>query len=257
MTEEELIKMGAMVPPVKIAPSLPPKPDVKLAISICSNRPMTPRVALGISMVLHHLTAFGVPFGLICRLQASLLPQARQEVLDEALADECTHQLWLDDDIEPSADCVLRMLHAMKSRPEVDVIASNYCRKQDTLQYTAEGLNGKMTESFGKLGLEEVNKIGLGLALVKLDKLRSIPAPHFEVVWNEQYQKYQGEDRYFTDKIRAAGMRIFVDHGISNNTQHWGDLGFNFKLWHPSPEQISAMKISDETFHRRQEGLGE
>jgi hypothetical protein len=208
---------------------------LKLAISVCSNRPITPRCSLGLSMMVHHLTAFGVPFGLICRLQASLLPQARQECLDEALADECTHQLWWDDDIEMPSDCVLRMLQAMKEHPEIDAIAANYCRKQDTLQYTAEGLDGHMTHSAGKIGLEEVAKVGMGLMLVKLDKLRGLPSPHFEIVWNDVHRAYQGEDRYFTDKIRAAGVRIFVDHGISNNTQHWGDLGYNFRLWNREP----------------------
>ena len=215
----------------------PPVGSVKLALSVCSNRALAPRPSMGFAMLVHHLTAYQVPFGLICRMQASLLPQARQECLDEALADECTHQLWWDDDIEPPGDCALRMLQAMQQNPHIDVIASNYCRKQDTLQYTAEDLNFKMIESAGKIGLEEADKVGMGLMLVKLDKLRSIPAPHFEVTWNAQHQKYMGEDRYFTKKIREAGMRIFVDHGISNFTQHWGDMGYNFKLWDPNTKQ--------------------
>jgi len=217
--------------PIQTLKSPPAEGHVKLAISICSNRPMYTRPPLSWMMLLHHLTAFGVPFALICRMQASLLPQARQECLDEALADECTHQLWIDDDIEVPHDCALRMLQNMRSRPEIDIIASNYCRKQDVLQYTAETLDGVMMESAGKTGLEEAEKIGMGLMLVKLDKLRGIPAPHFTVEWNEQYKKYQGEDRFFTSKLRAAGIRIFVDHGLSNWTQHWGDIGYNFRLW--------------------------
>lgn len=227
--------------PVKLKTYLP-KDAVKLAVSVCSNRAMSARCAFGIAMVLHHCTAYGVPFGLICRLQASLLPQARQECQDEALADECTHQLWIDDDIEPPADCVMRMLQAMRNNEDIDVIAANYCRKQDTLQYTCEGLDGKMTESFGKIGLEEIAKCGMGLTLVKLDKLRSIPAPHFAVTWNEQYGKYMGEDRYWTEKLRAHGIKFYVDHGISNYTQHWGDLGYNFGLWKRPSSVIQDIK---------------
>lgn len=223
--------------PFMTLPSTQPE-HVKLAISVCSNRPMPPRCAIAMCMVIHHLTAYGVPFGMLCRMQASLLPSARQEVLNEALADGCTHQLWWDDDIEPSGDCVLRMLHAMKQRPEIDVIAANYCRKQDDLQYTAEGLDGKMMHSYGKVGLEEADKVGMGLMLVRLDKLRQTRAPHFEVKWHEEFGNYRGEDRYFTKKMREAGMRIFVDHGISNFTQHWGDLGYNFTLWNPQKKQL-------------------
>lgn len=211
-----------------------PAPDcepVKLAISICSNRPFPPRAAIALSMMVHYLTAYGVPFGLLTRLQASLLPQARQDCLDEALADGCTHQLWVDDDIEMPADCVLRMLHSMKENPHMDVIAVNYCRKQDELQYTAEGLDGKMMVSSNKLGLEEVSTCGMGLMLVRLDKLRYIPSPHFSIEWSSDYGKYRGEDRFFIKKLRDEGLRVFVDHGISNYTQHWGDLGYNFQLW--------------------------
>lgn len=207
-------------------------PDaVKIAVSTCINRHMPPRPMMGFVMMCHHLTAFGVPFALICRLQASLLMQARQECLDEALADECTHQLLWDDDIEPPHDVVLRMLQSMRQRPEVDIIAANYVRKQDTCNYTAEDMNGVMMTSHGKIGLEEASKIGLGLVLIKLEKLKTIPKPHFEVIWNERFQAYQGEDRYFIDKLRAAGMRVFVDHGVSNYCQHWGDLGYSPRLW--------------------------
>ena len=239
-------------------------PQIKLAISMCTNRTVHPRAEMGLAMMIHTLTAYGVPFGIISRMQASLLPQARQECLDEALADECTHQLWLDDDIEPPADCVLRMLQSMRMRPEIDAIASNYVRKQDTLQYTAEDLDGKMMESHGKLGVQEAKRIGMGLVLFNLNRLRGIPAPHFEVRWVERYQKYMGEDRYFTEKLREKGIRIFVDHGISNWTQHWGEIGYSPRLWHPIRPNVVApaaavqtLQMSDQAFHRAQDGLGE
>lgn len=204
---------------------------IKLAISLCTNRPMEPRCAASLAMMAHHITAFNIPFGLICRMQASLLPQSRQECLDEALADNCTHQLWWDDDVEPPSDCILRMLHAMHQKPEMDVLAVNYCRKQDTLQYTAEGLDGAMVKSAGKIGVEEIKNIGMGLMLVNMAKIRAIPRPHFEVKWSEEHQRYRGEDRYFIDKLRAHGLKIFVDHGISNWTQHWGSIGYNFRMF--------------------------
>ena len=231
MNEQTEIK-----PAVEIKPYTPER--IKLALTFCSNRPMEPRCALALAMMVHHLTTFGVPFAIICRLQASLLPQTRQECLDEALTDDCTHQFWWDDDVEPPADCVNRMLHTMRSNPQVDILVGNYCRKQDTLQYTAENLDGSMTESFGKIGIEEIDKAGMGLMLVKLEKLKNIPAPHFEVCWSEEHKKYRGEDRYFTRKVREHGMRIFVDHGISNWTQHWGNLGYNFSMFKPKHSEV-------------------
>jgi hypothetical protein len=216
----------------------PPANGIKLALSICSNRPMEPRCALSLAMMVHHLTAFGVPFAIISRMQASLLPQARQDCMDEAIGDGCTHQLWWDDDVEAPGDAPLRMIQALHNHPEVDVVAVNYCRKQDTLQYTAEDLDGNMIESKGKIGLQEAAKIGLGLAMVRLEKLASVPRPHFEVAWDEKYQAYQGEDRYFTKKLLAYGLKIFVDHGISNWVQHWGSIGYSFNLWNKENQSI-------------------
>lgn len=204
---------------------------LKLAVSICSNRPMPPRPSIALAMIVHYLTMAGVPFGMICRLQSSLLPQARQECMDEAIADGCTFHLWLDDDMEPPADCVLRMLQDMHKHPEIDIIAANYARKQDTLQYTAEGLDNKMMQSIGKTGLEEATKAGMGLMLVRLERVKRIEGPHFEILWDKDFCRYQGEDRFFTRKLRDHGIRIFVDHGISNFTQHWGDIGYNFRMF--------------------------
>lgn len=224
--------------------TLPSADQVKLAVSVCSNRPMEPRCALGLAMMVHHLTAFQVPFALITRMQASLLPQARQECQDEAIADGCTHQLWWDDDIEPPHDAPLRMLQTMQKRPEIDVIAANYCRKQDELKYTAYAPDEvTMIESYGKIGLEEAGSAGLGLAMVKLEGVRKTSQPHFEIVYNHEVRSYQGEDRYFIKKLRAAGLRVFVDHGISNFCQHWGSLGYNFTLWNPAKERPYANLI--------------
>jgi len=229
---------------------------VKLAISSCSNRPIEPRCAMALAMMVHYTTAFQVPFGLLFRLQASLLMSSRQECLDEAINDGCTHQLWWDDDIEMPADCVLRMLDTMKKNPEIDVIAANYCRKQDELRYTAEDLDGNMMESYGKTGLQEADKVGMGLMLVKLRKLRAISAPHFEVKWSDKHKQYRGEDRYFTAKLREHGMRIFVDHDISNWTQHWGSLGYSYKLWHPDAQAppLGKIIILDEESRERVSG---
>lgn len=239
-------------PAVTAIAKYPMPGQVKLAVSVCSNRPMEPRCALAFGMMLHYLTAFQVPFGVITRMQASLLPQARQECLDEAVADGCSHQLWWDDDIEPPADCALRMLHAMKLNPEIDVLAANYARKQETLHYTCEGLDGEECVSADRQGVEEIDKCGMGLMMVKLDNIRKTRAPHFEVVWNAEHRKYQGEDRYFTKKLREAGLRIFVDHGISNWVQHWKSVGVHFGMFKDGREAMT-----DEQVHRANDGHGE
>lgn len=199
---------------------------VKLSVSICSNRAMPAHAAMSFSALLYHLGKANVKFAVMGRTNASLLSTARQELLWDAQRDGCTHQLWIDDDMQYPADVAQRLL-----AHDVDVVGVNACRKAPQLQYTAVGLDGKIMESMGKTGLEEVSHVGLGVTLVRLSALKSLPAPHFEVLWDEQAQRYRGEDRFFMDKLRAAGVKIHVDHGLSHHIVHWGDMGYEYGIY--------------------------
>jgi hypothetical protein len=81
--------------------------------------------------------------------------------------------------------------------------------------------------SIGKTGLQEVGWVGLGCCLLKLtDAVRAIKRPHFEVVWLEDTQSYLGEDYMFSEKLRHAGIKLWIDHDVSQQIGHVGDFKY-------------------------------
>lgn len=147
------------------------------------------------------------------------IEQARQDALDSAIAKGINY-LWLsDDDMIFSANT----LEVMLSR-SVPFIGINYIFKTDdeTLQ-VAVGLNGKRISSIGKSGIEEVESIGFGGILINIDAIKHIAAPHFERLWDDKTKSYVGEDIYCCRKLRAAGIKLHVDHAASQNVGHVGD----------------------------------
>jgi hypothetical protein len=110
----------------------------------------------------------------------------------------------------------------------VDHVAANMCRKQLPLTYLALDQNQSPINSYGKTGLEEVYRVGLGMCLIRLDVLKNIPAPLFEVKWLPEHNTYQGEDVYLCNALRNKGIKLYVDHTASNLVGHIGDYSYEF-----------------------------
>ncbi len=188
------------------------------------------KVGYGTSMIhlTAHLTAKILNHemdGMLIRCQpASLLSVSRQMLLNDALAGGFTHILWIDDDTQFSEKAVDLML----SR-DVDYVALNFCRRTFPLSFTAHEL-GTMSpiDSSQRTGIEEVYQVGLGMCLIKLDAVRDIPGPHFEVKISDIHGTYIGEDTYFCHKLRDKGIKLYVDHDASMLVQHIGDFGYGF-----------------------------
>lgn len=200
-----------------------------LAICVISNRDHVP----DFTRCLSHLVAFMGANPICSSLElkisknCSLLSVARQGMLDECLAEGYSHALFLDDDMVFPPDLCHRLaLHNKRC------IGVNSLRKNpDALHYTAKGLNGEWVESKGKTGIVEVEAVGLALFLLDLDAVRKTDAPHFEVRWNAAKKLYSGEDMYFCRKLKMAGEKIYIDHGLSNQCGHVGQLVYTFDFY--------------------------
>ena len=153
----------------------------------------------------------------------ALLPKGRQGLLDDALAGDFTHALFIDDDMQ----FTLGAIDSLLSR-DLDIVAVNGCKKKFPIEGSATGLDGKHMDSAGKTGVEEAAFAGMGIMLMKLDAIRSVQKPHFEIIWHEPAGTYLGEDYYFAAKLRGAGIKLHVDHDASRMTRHVGGFGYTF-----------------------------
>lgn len=195
---------------------------MKLSICIPSARDWKPAFGASLCGLVRKLTLDGVEFDLHIMQGASVLPRARQLGIDRAKSEGFTHVLFLDDDMMFANDLVDDL-----SSHGLDVVGVNYVNKNPMgPQPQTHGLDGQPVHSLDRVDVQEVGWIGFGAVLIKLDAVKDIPAPLFEMRWLEERGSFVGEDFYFCGKVRAHGVKIHVDHGASNKVMHVGDFGY-------------------------------
>lgn len=155
--------------------------------------------------------------------EGSQISRQRQELVERAVAsigvdEPFTHVLFLDDDMRFPAETMQRLLAWNKP-----FVAANYARRRVPYGMTAQK-GGKRVSSLDKMGIEVVDSVGLGIALIDLKVFHAIPRPWFiEGFWkSETGDGYISEDVHFCMKAQKAGFEIHVDHDLSQEVSHVG-----------------------------------
>lgn len=193
----------------------------RVSIHVISNRDHKPQFVGSLYALTQHLTNHGEKYGVVAHAVSigcghSCLPMGRQQALLSARKLGASHILFIDDDMTFAPD----MLQHMISR-NLPVVAANCVTKSDTPRYTALNEQRKPISSKDKTGVEEVYRVGMGVMLIELAAIEHIQPPHFEVLWDKT--GYISEDLYFCDKLRNAGIKIYIDHDVSQHIGHIGD----------------------------------
>lgn len=206
---------------------------ISLFFAICSSRDIKPQTNSSLFNIAAHVVATGPSFGLrrmdaVGGVAESLLSSARQRKLDVAMLGDYTHMVCFDDDMQFPYDTVNRLLSH-----NVDFVCANAAQKNpNQTKGVCLDHDGKRIDSTGKMGLEEIGWGSLAVALIRLDAIRHIAKPHFEVLWeptlNNGAGGYQGEDHYFMKKLREAGLKLYCDHDLSKQVKHIGDFPYGF-----------------------------
>lgn len=168
--------------------------------------------------------------------RTSNLPRSRQEILEDAILQDCTHALFLDTDQTFPMDVAHRLLRWKKS-----VVACNIPLKTipsfPTARQrgpTAFGVPVYSNSSSNPMGLEKVWRCGSGIMLIDLSIVKPIPKPWFELRYSDKHQQFVGEDWYFCKKVEDAGHDIYIDHDLSRHIGHVG----NFQYTHAHIPQM-------------------
>lgn len=148
--------------------------------------------------------------------QGGLLINQRTFLISMCLGNSSiSHVLLLDSDMRFPPDTIDRLLDHKK-----DIVGVNYLQRQANLT-TAENKQGPI-DSTDKTGLEEVDKIGLGVTLIDVDVFKILMQPWFATPWDGE--KYTGEDVFFCKKAQDTGYNIYIDHDLSNEVKHIGGI---------------------------------
>ncbi len=191
---------------------------MKTYIAICSCRDWKPQFGKSLCALVQRC-----PEVFLNVLQGtSVLPRARQLAIEDAINGGFSHFLMIDDDMKFDQNLLLDLL----SR-NLPVVGVNYVRKDPANPSPMScGLDGAVVSSKGKTGVEEIGWIGFGAILIRLEDIKNIARPLFEMRWLDERQDFMGEDYYFSMKARTAGIPIYVDHDASNKCSHIGDFNF-------------------------------
>ena len=150
--------------------------------------------------------------------ESSLLSANREKMVHKALRSDATHVLFLDSDMTFPMNTIHTLL-----KHDVDFVAANCTTRAEPILPVAHDLEGRRLPSKGKKGLEEVQHIGLAVALIKTSAIKKIKSPPlFLIDWIPELFSYCGEDVYFCQKLRQVGVPIMIDHDISREIGHVG-----------------------------------
>lgn len=206
-------------------------------------------------------------------VSCSMLTESRHRLAAEALVWGATHMLWLDADHVFPAYTIPRLL-----AHNLDVVGANYARRCSP---TAPTASKKTTDDEGKdyknlvytteekalaNEIEEVDHMGFGVCMINmrvfdmlqvkadedgdgnfmpLFKFEDIPGK-FGVI---------GEDVYFFRKLREAGAKIYVDHGLSWEVGHLHD--FIYTNQHANAQKAKWNEVSQRQKNRFEDKIAE
>lgn len=158
-----------------------------------------------------HYHALQLPEGTVCVFSHNQSPASgRNKMIDMAVEAGCTHILFLDDDMQPEPDLVLRLaahnldivsgLYLMRTFPHMGVI------------FDEAYPDGQCKFSFltpEKTGLIEVVNCGFGCVLINLDVFKKLEKPYVRL--GEIFKDEWCDDVGFFNRVRQAGYRIYCD----------------------------------------------
>lgn len=197
---------------------------MRLALAICSARDWKPHFGVSLAGLIAHVVARGIrgkaleQFDLIIRADCSNLCNGRHSVLDEAIGRGFSHALLMDDDISFPADAIDHLAAHGKQ-----FVTINLATKGPDTRPTAVAFDGSFLRG---PGLQETAAAGLGLCLLKLAALDGLSKPWFQFPWSDEAQTTIGEDFFFCDRLRKAGVRMFVDGTLSQACSHVGNFEY-------------------------------
>lgn len=159
---------------------------------------------------------------ILWNVQGTGLSMNRINLCKKALEKNCTHVLFLDDDMRIPMHTLMMFLAHKK-----DIIAANCARKELPPRSTAKGWDDMCVwTKKSSTGLEKVKSVGTAVMLINTDVLKKMDQPWF----CEDPVREIGEDVYFCNKAREIGFDIWIDHDLSKDVVHMGGFEFTHQI---------------------------
>ncbi len=207
--------------------------EIRLVIAIPSTQTWEAEFGMSLVFFTNYLAAHGaigkkaVQFR-VHNKRGSILASMREDLVKQAVEGDATHLLFIDSDQTFPADIFHRMMKWGKQ-----IVAANITTKMLPPSTTARIADGvPLFTSETDKSLEEVWRVGTGIMLINLNvfKREGMEAPWFNQHWNPEQGNYVGEDWAFCEKLQKAGVKLYVDQGVSWEVGHLGKLAYGHDM---------------------------
>lgn len=153
-----------------------------------------------------------------CAGMGTYLPNLRTQIVKVVQELKGSHVMFIDSDMRFPPDTIDRLLARDKM-----IIGCN-C-PQRTQRQTTAFKNGAFIPSLGQTGIEEVDSVGMGIMLINMEVFTTIPEPWFAMPWVKG-ERHMGEDVFFCHNAKDHGFPVFIDHELSVQIRHIGEVEF-------------------------------
>ncbi len=198
-----------------------------VAVCIPSQDQVNMGFALDLATLVRHVTHHRPDLTLrLLNMRSTLICDGRENLVKEALAKPCDYLFWLDSDMRVPADALLQLL-----AHDQPIVAANYATRRHPTMPTAEIRDqGLVYSGADATGLVTVDRVGMGVMLVKADVYRQVPQPWHLIGYSPKSGNYSGEDVYFCRKAAQHGVAVQVDLKLSAEVGHVGE--FTYRMEH-------------------------
>lgn len=197
-------------------------------------RPAVPHIAIGLPSgdMVHKnhalsLAAMAFSYGMKLTLldsRSSIITNARNECVKQAQLNNADYLFFIDSDVCFPNHALVRLLSH-----KLDIVGATYHRRVPPFDVLGRTLTEGPTEV--KTGLLEMAGLPTGLLLIKMSVFEKIKRPYFRLIHTEETEGLPegdtlGEDYYFCNKMREAGIRMWCDVDLSYSVGHVGQWVF-------------------------------
>ena len=204
-----------------------------LAICIPSLHTWPTHFALSLQILMMEMSRVKVPGYddtgvMVFNKISSLLCQSRYLLVKDALEKKASHILFVDSDQTfPGA-----LVHCL-ARHQKEFVACNVATKDP--ENCLPTARSKSTTWWGgdpvyttpqSKGLEQVWRIGFGVALIATSLFKKVSEPWFNTLWLSEEKTFVGEDWFFCQEAERAGVPLYIDHDASKRVGHLGQYSY-------------------------------
>lgn len=183
----------------------------KVAIAMACNRGIQPKTVTSLLELVAHSK---VDFFVIAE-EGYTISENRAYCVAQARQNDCTHLLFVDDDMIFPPDTLEKLLAHQK-----EIVGTLYHSRKLPLTPTVELLEGTEMQK----ELFKVKAVATGIVLIDLKVFEKIDKPYFDMEHHESGYTTMGEDSWFCRQAERKGIGIWCDPTI--HIKHIGNYNY-------------------------------